>query len=250
VTVGSEEATAYELGFKADLFGESLRTNFALFYTDYNERIVPIGGTECIPPYVDASTPGAIQDTQGNICLAVTSRTNYEVLSGGEVQGFEAEISWFPLDDLSLTAIYGYTDWTSPEVDNCDYNEDGVPDAGVDCGEFPPFVPENNWSVSAAYDFHLDQGARITPRVDVYGQSEVCSSTISSLSCADGYELVNARVEWESPDQDWLIAIGMTNLTDEEYYLNIFDLTLFGQNTVEAQPGRPQEWYVQFSRRF
>jgi hypothetical protein len=27
------------------------------------------------------------------------------------------------------------------------------------------------------------------------------------------------------------------------YYLNIFDLTLFGQNTV-GQPARPAEWYA------
>jgi iron complex outermembrane receptor protein len=250
VSVGSEEATAYELGFKADLFDQSLRTNFAVFFTDYNERIVSIGGTECIPPFVDASEPGAIQDSNGNICLATTSLTNYEVLSGGEVKGFEAEIAWFPIGDLAITAIYGYTDWTSPEIDNCDFNEDGQPDPGVDCGDFPPFVPEDNWSLSASYNFNLNDGARVTPRIDVYGQSEVCSSTVSSLSCADGYELVNARLEWESPEQGWLIAAGLTNLTDEEYFLNIFDLTLFGQNTVEAQPGRPQEWYVQFSRRF
>jgi len=39
-------------------------------------------------------------------------------------------------------------------------------------------------------------------------------------------------------------------VTDEEYFLNIFDLTLFQQNTVEAQPGRPAEWYVTFGRNF
>jgi len=250
VSVGGEEATAYELGFKADLFDQSLRTNFAVFFTDYNERIVPIGGTECIPPLVDPSTPGAILDSAGNTCLAVTSLTNYEQLSGGEVKGFEAEVSWFPIENLALTAIYGYTDWSSPEVDNCDFNGDGQPDAGTTCTDRPNFVPEDNWSVSATYNFNLDGGGRITPRIDVYGQSEVCSSVVSELACADGYELVNARVEWESPQAAWLIAGGLTNLTDEEYFLNIFDLTLFGQNTVEAQPGRPQEWYVQFSRRF
>ena len=47
VAVGGEEATAYELGFKSELFDRRLRLNLAAFYTDYNKRIVPIGGTDC-----------------------------------------------------------------------------------------------------------------------------------------------------------------------------------------------------------
>jgi iron complex outermembrane receptor protein len=92
--------------------------------------------------------------------------------------------------------------------------------------------------------------SKLTPRVDVYGQSEICSSPVSSLSCQDGYELVNARLEWTSSEGEWTAALGGTNLTDEEYYYNLFDLTLFGQNTVEGQPAPPREWYVEFQRRF
>jgi outer membrane receptor protein involved in Fe transport len=66
----------------------------------------------------------------------------------------------------------------------------------------------------------------------------------------DSYELLNARLEWTSAEGEWTIAVGGTNITDEEYYLNIFDLTLFGQNTVEGQPARPAEWYTTFSRKF
>ena len=64
------------------------------------------------------------------------------------------------------------------------------------------------------------------------------------------YELLNARVEWASPEDTWRVAIGATNLTDEEYFLNKFDLTAFGQPTLEGQPGAPREWYVQFQRNF
>src|SRR5205823_669413 len=45
VVVGGEEMTSYELGVKADLFNRTLRTNAAVFYSDYDKRIVPIGGT-------------------------------------------------------------------------------------------------------------------------------------------------------------------------------------------------------------
>ena len=250
VAVGGEEATAYELGFKSDLFDRRLRLNLAAFYTDYNERIVPIGGTECLGAPVDPSTPGAIQDSNGNICLAVTSLTSYQQLQDGEVTGAEVEIEWRPVDAMTISGIFGYTNWSSPEIDGCDFNQDGLPDPGVTCADRPPFVPEFNWSVGASYAFAFTGGSSLTPRVDVYGQSEVCSSAVSTLSCADSYTLLNARMQWDSPDNKWTIAVGGTNITDEEYYLNIFDLTLFGQNTVEAQPGRPAEWYVTFGRNF
>jgi iron complex outermembrane receptor protein len=251
VAVGGEEATAYELGFKSELFDRRVRMNIAAFYTDYNERIVPIGGTECIPPLLtDPSTPGAILDSDGNLCLAVTSLTSYQQLKDGEVTGAELELEWRPVDAMTISGVFGYTHWSSPEVDDCDFNLDGLPDPGVTCADAAPFVPEFNWSVGAAYDFAFSNGSTLTPRVDVYGQSEICSSVVSQLACSDGYELVNVRLQWTSPDAKWTMAVGGTNVTDEEYYLNKFDLTLFGQNTVEGQPGRPAEWYVTFGRNF
>jgi outer membrane receptor protein involved in Fe transport len=57
-------------------------------------------------------------------------------------------------------------------------------------------------------------------------------------------------LQWQNSDATWTIAAGGTNVTDEEYWLNRFDLTLFGQNTVEGQPGRPGEWYLSFRRDF
>jgi outer membrane receptor protein involved in Fe transport len=136
------------------------------------------------------------------------------------------------------------------EVDDCDLNLDGQPDSGVTCSSASNFVPEYNWSVSASYDFGFSGGSRLTPHVDVYGQTEICSAFASAASCSDAYELVNVRLQWNSPDNKWNVAVGGTNVGDEEYYLNKFDLTLFGQNTVEGQPGRPAEWYVTFGRNF
>ena len=250
VAVGGEEATAYELGFKSDLFDNRLRLNLAAFFTDYDKRIVPIGGTECIPPLVAPTDPGAIQDSDGNYCLAVTSLTSYQQLRDGEIEGYEVEFFWRPVDPLTINGVFGYTSWSSPEVDLCDLNLDGQPDPGQVCDDAGNFVPEYNWTLGAAYEIATSSGATFTPRVDVYGQTEICSSFASQLSCASGYELVNVRLQYDSPDGDWSVALGGTNVADEEYFLNIFDLTLFGQNTVEAQPGRPAEWYLTFQRNF
>ena len=79
-------------------------------------------------------------------------------------------------------------------------------------------------------------------------------SSAATIRCADqcsqGYELLNARIEWSSAEDNWRVALGATNLTDEEYFLNKFDLTAFGQPSLEGQPGAPREWYIQFQRNF
>ena len=248
-SVGGEEATAYELGFKSELADHRVRLNLAAFYTDYKKRIVPVGGTQCNPPLINATDPGAIQDSNGDYCLSVTSLTNYEQLPG-TIKGAEVEFNWSPVDDLAINAAAGYTKWSSEEVDNCDLNGDGQPDPGLTCSSEANFVPKYNWTVGMEYNANLSSGAMLTPRVDVYGQTQICSAFASQLSCADGYQLVNVRLQWESADNSWTAAIGGTNVTDEEYFLNKFDLTFFGQNTVEGMPGRPSEWYATFGRKF
>ncbi len=250
VSVGGEEVTSYEIGFKSDLFDRRMRLNLAAFFTDYEQRIVPIGGTECIPPLIAETDPGAIRDSNGDYCAATTSLVSYQQLPDTEIKGAEVELMWRPVDALLINGVFGYTDWSSPEVDNCDLNLDGQPDPGVTCHSSTNFVPEYNWSLGISYDIETSSGAMVTPRVDVYGQTEICTAFASQLSCSQGYELVNVRLQWESPDSTWTIAAGGTNVTDEEFFLNKFDLTLFGQNTVEGQPGRPAEWYVTFGRNF
>ena len=47
VAVDAEDSEAYELGVKSDWFDRRLRTNLAVFYTDWKTRITPVGGTEC-----------------------------------------------------------------------------------------------------------------------------------------------------------------------------------------------------------
>ena len=74
--------------------------------------------------------------------------------------------------------------------------------------------------------------------------------TTEEQACSQGYEILNARLEWASPKDTWRVALGVTNLAEEEYFLNKFDLSAFGQPTVEGQPGAPREWYISLTRNF
>ena len=262
VAVGQEELIAYELGMKGEFFDNTLRSNLAVFYTDYSTRILPVAGTECPlislgPPPIYATvppnTPGAVEDSLGNWCFSTVSRTFY-ANAPGKVTGFEAEIAWQPTPELLFTGQIGLLGWKSPDIDNCDFNLDGIPDAGANCiSDLPSQVPDQNWSVSGSYEFDLGDYGTLAPRVDVYGQSEVCFGPVSNFpeaNCADGYILVNPAIIWTSERGTWSTQIGLNNAFDKEYWLNLFPLVNFGQPHSEAQPGHPQEWYLTFTRNF
>lgn len=252
--VDAEESTAYEIGVKSELFDRRLRLNAAMFFTDWKTRILPENGVECLlldlgPPPVyqsaDPNDPNAVVDDLGNVCFDTVSRVYY-VNQPGDIQGIELELLYQPTDRWALTAVYGYTDWDSPDIND---NPNVLSDA-------PRFVPKDNWSVGTSYTVTLPGGGTISPRIDMYGQSRLCSNEIVVTrtypfgSCVAPHKLTNVRVEWASPDDSWRMALGATNATDEDYYLNSFDLTAFGQPTIEGQPGAPREYYVSFQRNF
>ena len=275
VPVDGEEATSYEVGFKSDFAENRVRVNIAAFYVDYNQRILPIGGTECLADssgnylYIVApNTPGASQDSLGQWCTdpngppppgATTSRTFYNNIPA-TIQGAELEVQFAPMEGMTISAQYGYTDFQGDEFDNPALL--GNPAVTQITSDNPIYVPRDNFSMSFAQKFHVGSGgSSITPRIDYYGQSQICSGirtnvtptsidTTEDEACSKAYNLLNARLEWASPENTWKVALGATNITDEEYYLNKFDLSAFGQPTVEGQPGAPREWYVQFTRNF
>jgi iron complex outermembrane receptor protein len=271
VAVGQEDADSYELGLKMDLFDRTLRLNLAGFYIDYAHRILPVGGTECPvlndppgPPVYLSSPPGpgTSLDSLGNNCLTVAqvSRTFY-ANGPAKIKGVELEMAWRPVEALNITGQIGKLYWESDDIDNCDFNFDGVPDPGTTCiNDLPPQVPDMNWSIGLSYGFALGEAGSLTPRVDVYGQTEICfgpavptstvATDIRSQLCDDGYELVNASLIWASADNGWSATLGVTNATDEDYNYNSFPLTLFGQPTAEKQPAPPREWFVTIEKQF
>ncbi len=273
VPVDGEEATSYELGFKTDLLDNRLRINLAAFHVDYNQRILPVGGTECLAnaqgEYINVvppGTPDAVPDSLGQFCLdtngppppgATTSRTFY-INIPAVIDGAELEIQYVPFDGFTISGQYGFTDFQGDEFDDPSLLQN--PLVTEILSDNPIYVPEDNWSMSLAYKFEVGSGS-LTPRLDYYGQSQICTQirtnqsitlidTTEAQGCAEDYQLLNARIEWASPEDTWRVALGATNLTDEEFFLNKFDLTAFGQPTLEGQPGAPREWYLSFTRNF
>ena len=73
--------------------------------------------------------------------------------------------------------------------------------------------------------------------------------------CHHGCPLGNLIPEWNdltwrNEGEDLEVALEVTNLFDEYYYLSINDQTTGGQGYANAQPGRPREWAVHVKKKF
>ncbi len=147
----SEELEAYELGFKSDFRGGSIRWNSAVFYYDYFDQQVPF---QFISP--------------------VTNQFQTSVVNAGETEitGFETDLVWNSayFDGLSFNLSYTYTD---AEFTSFNLNEILSPaggsvstfnraKAGNEDGDFsgnvPPLTPKNAATASIRYDGNFDGG--------------------------------------------------------------------------------------------
>ena len=238
VAVSGESLKAYEVGEKADLLDRRLRVNVALFYSDYIHRIVPVGGTDCL------DIPGT------NIPISpcvVIPKTDY-VNSPGKLYGGEIEAAFRPIEPLTVTLSAGETRFST--------NATGAA-AGVTPNGEPVYVPQWNGAASVQYVLTLPNGSTLSPRYDAFVQTQICSGAANPqtgytgiTSCTGGYTLHNMRLEYATPDRTWTAAVGVENLANHFYYLNKFDLTGFGEPTVEGQPGQPRTWYLTLRRNF
>ena len=103
------------------------------------------------------------------------------------------------------------------------------------------YTPETKASVGLQYAFSLGAGATLTPRLDVSYQDEIYGNAVNApTNFIDAVTLSNARLTWQSADEAWQAALEVTNLTDEYYYVTLFDL--WGPaGYIHGQPARPRE---------
>jgi iron complex outermembrane receptor protein len=105
-------------------------------------------------------------------------------------------------------------------------------------------------TLGAQYTYSLPVGGSLAARVDAQYQSSFFTDlTNTTLGQVAGRTLMNARLTWRSPRDDWQATVGVTNLTDRFYYINKVNSTA-PTNIVQGQPGAPREWLVSIRRNF
>lgn len=226
---GAETLTAYELGFKSDLFGRVVRLNGAAFYSDYKN--IQLTLLSC--PQFGGPGPCALPQNAGN----------------ARIKGLELETTINPHNGLLIDGSVSYLDFKYKSINP----QAGGPTApnGVQIGMVPPYAPKWKWAAGIQYAIELGDVGSIIPRVDANYQSHIYSNAVNGpLNLIAGYTLANARVTWRNKAENLDISFEVTNVFDKYYLLTSFDLTGAGAGFVSGQPGRPREWAVTVKKTF
>lgn len=203
-----EFATSYELGLKSTSLDGRLRLNGAVFWTDYTDlQITVFTG---IAPHLDNAGDATIK-------------------------GFELEAEAVPGEGWLAQATVGYLDAGYDKVD---------PATGLTGNE--KFERISKWTASAGLSkqIRLGAGSTLTPAVNWTYRTKFFLDSFNStlIDQEDAVSLLNANVAWDSGSGKFGMMLGVTNLTDEDYYLGGAFQAGFG--TASNIWSRGREWYL------
>jgi iron complex outermembrane receptor protein len=221
-----EELTSNEVGFKATFADGRMRLNGALFQNDYQD--IQLGQNQCELPFPPFFGPPCLQP--GNV-------------GDADVDGIEVELQGRPTDNFSFELAFASLDFQYTRLDSI-----AVP--SVTPNMVAPFTPETKWSVGLQYEFPLSNGGSFAMRLDTAFQDDMFATPVNApTSLIENYTLSNARLTWRGVD-GWEAALEVTNLTDEYYWLNVFDQFASTAGELAVGPGMPRMWAMHLKRSF
>ena len=240
-----EEETAdnYELGYKGDLFNNTVRLNVAAFYTKIND-VVRSQVVRIINQFGDPD-----QETQ------------FRNIAGQENYGIEIEITWLVTDNfrVDLSASWldsSYTEFftdidggagseTLPEC--IDLDEIGNDDATC-LGITPNFAPE--WQLGANFTLDIPAGnyGLFIWNGSVHWTPEYEFSVFNSdFTQVQERTLINMSLTWVDPQDRFRFSMFVKNLLNETYRVSA--------NSVAglwnfSQYGQDRRWGGEFNFEF
>lgn len=210
-TASSESAQSYEIGFKSSLADNRVRLNAAAFYTDYTDI------------QVNVLEPGSAGDTVQNA-------------AGGEIKGFEIELTAVPNPQWLIEGGIGYLDAKYTNVDPI----------ATQITTDSRFVntPEFSANLGIAYTAEIANGWTATPRVDYSYISKIFNDGLNTTALIQpGVSLIDASLRFINEDNGWTLALEGHNLTDKLVRVSGFSDPFFTGNT-EITVAPPRTWLI------
>ncbi|MEM1229252.1 MAG: TonB-dependent receptor [Pseudomonadota bacterium] len=252
-----EEITAYEIGWKDQLFDRSLQINASIYYYDYEDIHTSFDGF--------SNSLGALVN-------------NVAPVPSAEVFGVEFDVFWLATDRLALGGNFSYTDsqYTAEIEGLVDTIGDGIPDtsqslvtdrfnANIPTSLFPTLadtqvsidgnqlllVPEIKWTVFGIYTLPLGNNGDIEFRTNLSYTDEVFFSVENNpVDKAPEYYRWDARVSWTSRDKNFVVSGFVNNILDE---IGVRQISRYEENQNylrAATPTDPRLFGLEFTYRF
>jgi iron complex outermembrane receptor protein len=234
-----ESVDSFEVGLKKD-FGGHLQTNLAAYYYKYDNLQVPI----------------SVFSGFGQVA------TNFYNVPKAISKGFEAEVTWLPIDNLQLLLSYSYNDAYVKEGTALDTADPagvevgatpigaavscvGAPAGSAPCdpwtgilqrsqslkGNSLPNAPKNKIALNANYTWRSVMGGDLTGSVSyIYRDVQFGSLFERSYNKAPDWKQVDARVTWTSENNKQRVIVFVKNVFNDLQY----DAGAFGSRFVGA----------------
>ena len=201
--IDQEENSAFEVGVKGD-YG-NFRFNAAWFASSVdNTQYFPFDGLAFVQVFED--------------------------IDEADLDGFELEAAWRPLENLDLYAAYGKTN-----AEITAYAErPGTVDNDL------PYVPKDTFNVGARIEFDLGAGLTFFARADYERRGEQYW-TPENTHPRDTLSLVNLRAGLEGGS--WATSLYVNNAADKEYNSEVV-------TPLFVHPAPPRVWRVDFRYNF
>lgn len=240
-TINPEEIDMYEFGMKGDFFDSRLRLNGTFFYYDYVDLQVSRAATSIGGGAVSVSTENA---------------------ADAELYGVDLEATWLVTDHTSLSAGLNlmdseYQDYTAAAKIFT------APAAVTDVTSNVPFIadghellraPGESFFVNLIHDMPLDNGGNVGISMNYSWKSEYRfdfiapnpGGAVANQLQNDSYGLLNARVTYTTPNQQWRVSLWGNNIADEEYFVD----SIIAGSGLRVTYGPPLTFGVDINYRF
>jgi outer membrane receptor protein involved in Fe transport len=240
-----EEITAYEIGWKDQLFDRSLQVNASVYYYDYENVHQAFSGF--------SNSLGAVVD-------------NVAAVPSAEIFGFEADLFWLATDRITLGGNFSFTDseYTSELLGTLDTDSDGVGDTvgsvvtdafnsaapdslfggvterpvSID-GNQMLLIPEIKWTVFGMYNIPLGNRGNVELRTNVSYTDEVFFSIENNpVDKAPEYYRWDARVSWTSANEAFIVSGFVNNILND---IGIRQIARYGENQNYLRTATPTD---------
>ncbi len=200
--VSQEKLYAWELGAKTTWIDGRLQANVALYFNDYQDRQVGVTVTDPNTGWPQAGIVNAAE---------------------AEVRGFEVDISWRPIEPLTLGLAYAYTDAEWTDFNYSEIRPDGANEkdraicgnAAGDCsGMDVAGVPENALSLLGSYTAPLRGDIEwFTTVVGVFQDERAVFDRINTPTI-DSYWSWDLQLGLQT--SQWSVQVYADNLLDDD----------------------------------
>ncbi|MBD2857772.1 TonB-dependent receptor [Spongiibacter sp. KMU-158] len=223
-----EYIDAFEVGFKADLLGDSMRLNAAAFMYDYtDQQFINVVG---ISNFLENAGASSIVGVEAELWARLTERLTIQMAVGVLETEFE---------ELTLA-----------NTETLDDPNDQVDLSGNELIS----APKLNFNTSIDYDVLVTNSGTLTANVNANFQDDQWYSAYNDQYGyggirQDAYWLYNGRLGWYANDGSYSVSIWGKNLLDEEYHVYALNLQAnFGFDEYIA--GQPRTYGLEVSYNF